>query len=117
VENRILGVLDFQSRRLNVFHERDMLYGTLDVLSGTFPTVNTNFLISGAVLVSGEDNSYLLQIQDAFDNDDSQTFFSYRMYAPPITGTSMNGDSIYYDEKDRRESGTFSLVRTGPIYQ
>jgi hypothetical protein len=103
--------------RIQLYQERDMLYGTLDVLSGTFPTVNRNFSISGEVIVSGEDNAYLIQLQDLFDNDDTRTFFSFRMYVPPITGTTMKGDSIYYDEKDRRESGTFSLVRTGSIYQ
>ena len=94
-----------------------MLYGTLDVLNGTFPTVSRSFSISGEVVVSGEDNYYFLQIKDAFDTDDAKTFISYRMFAPPITGTTMKGDTIYYDEKDRRESGSFSLVRTGPIYQ
>ena len=94
-----------------------MIYGTFDVLSGTFPTVNRSFSVSGEAIVNGEDNNYLLQLQDAFDSDDARTFFSYRLYAPPMTGTTLKGDTIYYDEKDRRESGTFSLVRTGPIYQ
>jgi hypothetical protein len=116
-EGMLQGTLINAQVRIQLFQERDMLYGTLDVLSGTFPTVNRNFSISGDVTVNGEDNSYLLQLQDAFDNDDARTFFSYRMYVPPITGTSMTGDSIYYDEKDRRESGSFSLVRSGPIYQ
>jgi hypothetical protein len=101
---------------IQLYQERDMLYGTMDILSGTFPTVSRNFSISGSVVVSGEDNYYFLQIEDAFDTDDAKTFFAYRMFAPPITGTTMKGDSIYYDEKDRRESGSFSLVRTGPIY-
>jgi hypothetical protein len=116
-EGTLEGTLINAQVRIQLFQERDMLYGTLDVLSGTFPTVNRNFSISGEVFVSGEDNSYLIQLQDAFDNDATKTFFSYRMFAPPITGTTMKGDSIYYDEKDRRESGTFSLVRTGSIYQ
>jgi len=116
-EGTLAGTLINAQAKIQLFQERDMLYGTLDILSGTFPTVNRNFSISGEVIVSGEDNSYLIQLQDAFDSDASRTFFSYRMYVPPMTGTTMNGDSIYYDEKDRRESGTFSLVRTGPIYQ
>jgi hypothetical protein len=116
-EGSLQGTLINAQVRIQLFQERNMIYGTFDVLSGTFPTVNRSFSVSGEAIVNGEDNNYLLQLQDAFDTDDARTFFSYRLYAPPMTGTTMNGDTIYYDEKDRRESGTFSLVRTGPIYQ
>ena len=115
-EGSLQGNLINAQVRIQLFQERDMLYGTLDVVSGTFPTVNRQFSLSGEVLVNGGDSAYLLQLQDAFDNDSARTFFSYRLYIPPMTGTTLKGDSIYYDEKDRRESGTFSLVRTGPIY-
>ncbi len=116
-EGSLQGTLINAQVKVQLFQERDMIYGTLDVLSGTFPTMSRSFSISGEVIVNGEDSNYLLQLQDAFDTDDARTFFSYRMFVPPMTGTTMKGDSIYYDEKDRRETGTFSLARTGPIYQ
>ncbi len=97
--------------RMVLFQERDMLYGTLDVLSGVFPTVDRNFSISGEII----DNKYLINIQDAFDGDVSSTFFFLRMFGQ-ISGTHLQGDTIYFDEKNRSSVGTFDLVRVGSIY-
>ena len=59
-----------------------MLYGSLDLKSGSWPTIDKSFLISGEVI----DNKYLFQIQDAFDSDTANTFFSYRLFGNTIFG-------------------------------
>jgi hypothetical protein len=111
-EGSLTGSLINAQVQMQLFQERDMIYGTLDILSGSFPTVARSFSISGEV----SSNQYLLQVQDAFDNDNANTFFSYRLYIPPITGTRMEGDTIYFDEQNRQDIGSVSLSRTGSIY-
>ena len=111
-EGSLTGSLINAQVQMQLFQERDMIYGTLDILSGSFPTVARSFSISGEV----SSNHYLLQVQDAFDNDNANTFFSYRLYIPPITGTRMEGDTIYFDKQNRQDIGSVSLSRTGSIY-
>ncbi len=105
------GLINAQVEVL-LYQERDMLYGNLVVLSGSFPTTQRDFLISGEVI----DNNYLIQIQEAFDSDSSLTFFSLRLFGS-ITGTTMEGDTIYFDEQDRRDAGSFSFSRTGAVFE
>lgn len=97
---------------VDLFQERDMLYGTLDVTGGTFPLQSTGFLLSGEVI----NNNYLFQTQDAFDSDTPQTFFALRLFGQFTTTSAITGDYIYYDEQDRRERSTFTLNRISDIY-
>jgi len=111
-EGSLTGTIINAQARVELYQERDMLYGTLDIVSGNFPTAAKNFLISGEVI----ENKYLLQVQDAFDEDADLTFFSYRLFGNSLTGTRLEGDTIYFDEQDLRDIGGFSLTRTGSIY-
>jgi hypothetical protein len=95
-----------------LFQERDMLYGSLDIISGSWPTTAKSFLISGEVI----DNKYLLQIQDAFDTDTANTFFAYRLFGDTISGNTIQGDTIYFDEKNQKDIGGFTLTRSEAIY-
>jgi hypothetical protein len=97
--------------RIDLFQERDMLYGTFDVLSGTFPTTDKNFLITGEVI----DNNYVLQLQDIVDGDVNQTLFTYRILGA-LSGSRLRGDAIYFDERNRSSAGTIDLGRTGSIF-
>jgi hypothetical protein len=98
--------------KIDLFQERDMLYGTFDIQSGgTFPTTDRAFLITGEVI----DNNYVLQLQDIVDGDANQSLFSYRLLGA-ISGTRLRGDTIYFDEQNRSAVGTFDLGRTGSIY-
>jgi hypothetical protein len=96
---------------IDLFQERDMLYGRLEILSGTFPTTSRNFLVVGDVV----DNSYVIQIQNIFDSDPSRSLVSYRLFGL-LSGGRMQGDAIYFDELNRSSVGTFNLGRTGDIY-
>ena len=70
--------------RMTLFQERDMLYGTFDVLSGIFPTTDRQFLVRGEVV----NETYALEIQDLFDDcyadGDPCVFFALRLFAPPL---------------------------------
>ena len=83
-----------------------MLYGLLEILSGTFPTIDREFLVSGEVV----NGSFFLEIQDRFDacyeEDDPCTFIGYRLFAPSISeGKIMSGDTVYFDETGRFDRG------------
>jgi hypothetical protein len=106
------GSLINSQARIELFQERDMLYGRMTILSGTFPTLKTSFLISGDIV----DNSYVLQIQDIFDNDSGNSLLAYRLFGTLSNGR-LQGDAIYFDERNRSSVGTFSLGRTGDIYE
>ena len=105
------GTLINAQARIELFQERDMLYGSLEILSGTFPTTRRNFLVVGDII----DNSYVIQIQNIFDSDPSLSLLSYRLFGE-LVGGRLQGDTIYFDERNRSSVGTFNLGRTGDIY-
>ena len=85
-----------------------MLYGTIDINSGTFPTLYRGFSISGEV-----SDFHNFQISDFLDQDG--TFLVYRFIGSLQNG-HLIGDTLYFDEKNRSTIGTFDLTRTGAIY-
>ena len=115
-EGDVTGSIMNAQVRVTLHQERDMLYGTLGVLSGSFPTTDREFRVSGGVA----NGTFFLEIQEPFDacveEDDPCTFIGYRMFASSISGAVMNGDTIYFDETDRFDKGNFSLTRVGAIY-
>ena len=105
------GTLINAQARIDLFQERDMLYGRLEILSGTFPTTRRDFLVVGDII----NNSYVVQIQNIFDSDPSLSLLSYRLFGE-LVGGRLQGDAIYFDERNRSAVGTFNLGRTGDIY-
>ena len=109
------GIMNAQVQ-VTLHQERDMLYGILGILGGSFPTTDREFLVSGEVV----NGSFFLEIRDRFDDcledDDPCTFIGYRMFAPSIDGDTMDGDTIYFDETDRFDKGNFSLTRVSAVY-
>ena len=105
------GSLINAQAQIDLFQERDMLYGRMTILSGTFPTLRTSFLVVGDVI----NNSYVIQIQNIFDSDSNNSLISYRMFGLLSNGR-LQGDAIYFDERNRSSVGTFNLGRTGDIY-
>jgi hypothetical protein len=103
--------------RLTLFQERDMLYGSFDILSGAFPTTDQSFRIKGDVI----DGSVLLEIQEVLDDcrqigSDPCTMFGYRLFTQSINSSTISGDTIYVDRSCRSDSGSFTLDRVGDIY-
>ena len=115
-EGPVTGAIMNAQVRVTLYQERDMLYGLLEILSGTFPTVNRHFLIRGAA----SNGTYELEVRDFFDDCSGRgarcMFFGYRLFAPSLSGDTMEGDTIYFDEDDRFDKGNFSLTRVGAIY-
>lgn len=105
------GSLINAQARIDLFQERDMLYGRLEIQSGTFPTTSRSFLVTGDIV----DNSYVIQIQNIFDGDANRSLVSYRLFGL-LSGGRLQGDAIYFDEGNRSSVGTFNLGRTGDIY-
>ncbi len=116
-EGSVTGGITNAQVRLTLFQERDMLYGSLEILSGTFPTTDRFFDIKGDVI----DGSVLLEIQQVLDNcrhpdSDPCTVFAYRLFAESISGSTLSGDTVYIDGSGRSDSGSFTLDRLGAIY-
>lgn len=115
-EGDVTGEIMNAQVRVTLSQERDMLYGLLGILGGSFPTSDREFLVGGEVV----NGSIFLEIRDRFDNcleeDAPCTFIGYRMFAQSINGDTMDGDTIYFDENDRFDKGNFSLTRVGAIY-
>lgn len=117
-EGSVTGAITNAEVRLTLYQERDMLYGRLDVLGGTFPTTDRFFGIKGDVSAG----SVLLEIQQVVDDcrhvdSDPCTMFAYRMFAESLSGSTMSGDTVYIDRSDRSDRGSFTLERVGPIYR
>lgn len=116
-EGSVTGAIMNAEVRLTLYQERDMLYGSFDILSGTFPTTDRFFSIKGDVI----DGSVLLEIQQVLDDchridSDPCTMFAYRLFAQSISGTTISGNTIYIDRSDRSDRGSFTLERVGAIY-
>lgn len=115
-EGSVSGTIMNAEVQVTLFQERDMLYGVLDILSGSFPATDREFLVSGEII----NGSVFLEVRDRFDDcvqdDDPCTFIGYRLFSPSIDGKTMEGDTIYFDEADRFDKGNFNLTRVGAIY-
>ena len=116
-EGSVTGAIMNANVRLTLFQERDMLYGSFDILSGAFPTTDQSFRIQGDVI----DGSVLLEVQEVLDDcrqigSDPCTMFGYRLFTQSINGGTLSGDTIYVDRSGRSDSGTFTLDRVGDIY-
>ena len=117
-EGSVTGAIMNAEVRLTLYQERDMLYGSLDVRSGTFPTTDRFFSIKGDVI----DGSVLLEIQQALDDcycidSDPCTLFAYRLFANSIRGNTLSGNTVFVDRLGRSDIGSFTLDRVGAIYR
>lgn len=104
----LAGTLISAQVTLTLFQEQDMIYGSLDINSGVFPTLFRGFNIAGGIT-----NYYNFQVTDSLDQDN--TFLVYSFIGSLQDG-HLKGDTLYFDEKNRSAVGTFDLTRTGPIY-
>ena len=116
-EGSVTGAGTNAEVRLTLYQERDMLYGRLDILSGTFPTTDRFFSVKGDIIAG----SVLLEVQQVLDDCSSTgrsacRLFAYRMFAESLSGSSMSGETVYIDRSDRSDSGSFALERVGAIY-
>ena len=116
-EGSVTGAITNAQVRLTLYQERDMLYGSLEILSGAFPTTDRFFDIKGDII----DGSVLLEIQQVLDDcrhpdSDPCTAFAYRLFAESISGNTLSGNSVYVDGSGRSDSGSFTLDRMGAIY-
>ncbi len=116
-EGSVTGSIMDAEVRLILFQERDMLYGGLEILSGTFPTTDRLFDIKGDVI----DGSVLLEIQQVLDchntGRDPCTMFAFRLFAESISGNTISGNTVYVDQTGRSDIASFTLARFGAIYR
>ncbi len=109
----LTGTLNNAQVEVTLYQERTLLGGTLEILSGTFATGATSLSVSGGVQRSGTTERYVLRAGNTFNG--SGNFYSFQLYAPQLSGAKIEGSTLYLDEKGARETGTFSLTRSGHI--
>jgi len=111
-EGSLVGTTINAKIRVILNQEGGYLFGSLDVTGGTFPTTSSSISMSGFI-INDVTYQYLLESDDHFDS--AVSFYTLHLYAPPVTGLKMSGKTLYADEKGLRETGTFTLERTGDI--
>ena len=115
-EGELTGEIMNAEVKVTLHQERDMLYGLLEILRGSFPTIDRQFLISGKIV----NGSILLEVQDFFDapptSDGLPPFIGYRLFAEAVDGGILSGDTIYFDEMERYDKGHFTWERSHDLY-
>ena len=117
-EGQVTGEIMNADVKVTLHQERDMLYGALEILSGTFPTIDREFLVGGEVV----NGTFLLEIRDFFDapptRDALPPFIGFRLFAEAedVEGKIMSGDTVYFDETGRFDRGNFQLERKRDLY-
>ena len=92
-----------------------MLYGLFEITSGSFPATSKQFVINGGILASGLAS---MSIDDVVDTDSANSWISFRIIgALNSSGNGLEGVTLYSDEQNRHNYGSFTLSRTGDIFQ
>ena len=117
-EGQVTGEIMNADVKVTLHQERDMLYGALEILSGTFPTIDREFLVGGEVV----NGTFLLEIRDFFDapptRDALPPFIGFRLFAEAedVEGKIMSGDTVYFDETGRFDRGRIPIgTETRPL--
>lgn len=100
--------------KLELHQEREMVYGRLTVVSGSFPTTTKTIPIYG---LASADEPAALQNTSLTDTDTAGTIYSLRIIAALHYGRKViDGEMRYFDAQGRSDTGSFSLTRSGSIY-
>jgi hypothetical protein len=117
-QGTLAGTLINAQVKMEMFQERGMMYGSLEIVSGTFPMPGTSFQFSGEMHLSS--NGFMLQVHG------ESPLYSLTLYMPSFSGMPMGGmqgqgmqiqgQMLYIDEQGRKDAGTFTMTRTGHIF-
>ena len=113
-DGTVTGTLMNGQIKLELHQERQMVYGRLIVVSGSFPTTTKTIPIYGLASLNEP-----LALQNTFltDTDSAGTIFSLRIIATVHFGRKViDGSITYYDAKSRSDTATLSVTRSGSIY-
>ncbi|MFN8007372.1 MAG: hypothetical protein U0V70_10175 [Terriglobia bacterium] len=99
--------------RLEIHQEKEMYYGRLIVVSGSFPTTTKAIPVYGLASLN---EPGALQNTFLIDTDPAGTVFSIRLIAALHLGTKvLDGSMTYYDSKSRSDTASFSMTRTSSL--
>jgi hypothetical protein len=104
---------------MSLFQEKGMMYGSLKFTGGTFPIPGTTMTFSGEM--DPTTNGFMLQAHG------TSPLFNLSLYMPSFSGMpmggmhgqrmQMQGKMLYLDEQNRKDVGTFTMTRTGHVFQ
>lgn len=117
-QGSLTGTLINAQVKMEMFQEKGMMYGALEIMSGSFPISGTSFQFSGEMHPSN--NGFMLQVHG------ESPLYSLTLYMPSLSGMPMGGmqgqgmqiqgQMLYVDDKNRKDTGTFTMTRTGGIF-
>jgi hypothetical protein len=117
-QGTLSGTLINAHVKMEMFQEKGMIYGDLEMMGGTFPIPGTSFQFSGEMHVSS--NGFMLQVHG------ESPLYSLTLYMPSFSGMPMGGmqgqgmqiqgQMLYVDDQGRKDTGTFTMTRTGHIF-
>jgi len=113
-EGPLTGTLINAQVKVSLLQEGTVLFGEIEIVSGSFPAAQQTISIQGSISNDGTSDSYSIQANEIADS--TVTSFSLNLTAPPITGSKMAGQFKYSDAKGQADTGTFSWSRTGNLY-
>jgi hypothetical protein len=117
-QGTLAGSLINAQVKMEMFQEKGMIYGALEIMGGTFPISGTSFQFSGEMHPSS--NGFMFQVQG------ESPLYSLTLYIPSLSrmpmggmqgqGMQIQGQMLYIDEQGRKDAGTFTMTRTGHIF-
>ena len=117
-QGTLTGTLINAQVKMEMFQEKGIMYGALGIMSGTFPISGTSFQFSGEMHPSS--NGFLLQVHG------ESPLYNLTLYMPSLSGMPMGGmqgqgmqiqgQMLYVDDQGRKDTGTFTMTRTGNIF-
>jgi hypothetical protein len=113
-DGTVTGTLMNGQIKLELHQEREMYYGRLTVVSGSFPTTTKVIPMYG--LASANEPGAL---QNTFlaDTDSAGTIYSLRIIGALHFGRKVVDGKVFYDDiNGRSDTGSFTLTRSGSIY-
>jgi len=117
-QGALAGTLINAQVKMEMFQEKGVMYGSLKIMSGTFPISGTSFQFSGEMHPSS--NGFLLQVHG------ESPLYNLTLYMPSLSGMPMGGmqgqgmqiqgQMLYVDDQGRKDTGTFTMTRTGNVF-
>ena len=112
-DGTVTGTLMNGQIKLELHQEREMYYGRLTFVSGSFPTTTKAIPVYG---LASLDEHGALQNTFLTDTDSAGTEYSLRIIADLHFGTKVLDGKIFFDDLNgRSDTGSFTLTRSGSL--
>ncbi len=99
--------------RVSLYQERSSFYGGLEIVGGSIPAASQSLSLNGYQTIESDIPKYYMQVDST---DSAVNYFLMELYSGVVDGATMTGKFLYVDEKGNKDTGTFTLNRTGDLF-